>query len=91
MMQETPQLIVALVGQNDCMHLEHFVTNVLLICVMMKSRCGDGFVLVVLHEADCHQAFAHASDLYGRKIVCDDTHNVHIFENGVCSCRDTWR
>ncbi|KAH7832857.1 hypothetical protein Vadar_000733 [Vaccinium darrowii] len=39
---------------------------------------------------DCHSACKFISKVYEREIVVKDTNRFHVFQEGVCSCRDYW-
>ncbi|XP_059647742.1 pentatricopeptide repeat-containing protein At3g12770-like [Cornus florida] len=39
---------------------------------------------------DCHSAIKYISKIYGRVLVVKDTNRFHIFQDGVCSCKDYW-
>ena len=42
--------------------------------------------------SDCHSAFKAASKLWaGRRVRCHDGSRYHVFFEGECSCKDTWR
>ncbi|CAN5972805.1 unnamed protein product [Sphagnum jensenii] len=39
---------------------------------------------------DCHTASKFISKIVGRAILMRDTNRFHHFEDGICSCRDSW-
>ncbi|PIN08677.1 hypothetical protein CDL12_18742 [Handroanthus impetiginosus] len=39
---------------------------------------------------DCHLACKFISKVYGRVLVVKDANRFHVFEDGVCSCKDWW-
>ncbi len=41
--------------------------------------------------ADCHDFFKGASACLGRRITVKEPTMLHIFEDGECSCNDSWR
>ena len=41
--------------------------------------------------ADCHDFFKGASACLGRRITVKEPTMLHVFEDGECSCNDSWR
>ena len=39
---------------------------------------------------DCHSASKFVSKVFGRVLVIKDANRFHVFQDGVCSCRDYW-
>lgn len=39
---------------------------------------------------DCHSASKFISKVYGRVLAIKDANRFHVFQDGVCSCRDWW-
>ncbi|KAI3861068.1 hypothetical protein MKW92_017453 [Papaver armeniacum] len=39
---------------------------------------------------DCHNASKFISASFERKLIIKDGNRFHIFQNGVCSCKDYW-
>nr|GMD00112.1 pentatricopeptide repeat-containing protein At3g57430, chloroplastic [Ipomoea batatas] len=39
---------------------------------------------------DCHSASKFISKVFGRKLIIKDANFFHMFQDGICSCRDFW-
>jgi hypothetical protein len=78
--------------EEDKLHLCHHSEKLAIAFGLISTPPGTPLCITKNLRVcgDCHTASKFISKIVGRAILMRDTNRFHHFEDGICSCRDSW-
>jgi pentatricopeptide repeat protein len=78
--------------EEDVLHLCHHSEKLAIAFGLISTPPGTPLRITKNLRVcgDCHTASKFISKIVGRAILMRDTNRFHHFEDGICSCRDSW-